>query len=84
MIIKRDIYALELPHRAVAVYMYLCDRANAEGTSFPSHKTIAKDLGLSVSTVKRALKDLEAAACTEKTARFLPKRGRSSNLYTVV
>ncbi|MDL2274310.1 helix-turn-helix domain-containing protein, partial [Oscillospiraceae bacterium OttesenSCG-928-G22] len=40
MLIKRDIYALGLPHRAVAVYMYLCDRADDAGACFPSHRTI--------------------------------------------
>ena len=28
----QTIYAAELPHRAVAVYMYLRDRSNGEGT----------------------------------------------------
>ncbi|MDL2274074.1 helix-turn-helix domain-containing protein [Oscillospiraceae bacterium OttesenSCG-928-G22] len=83
MLIKRDIYALGLPHRAVAVYMYLCDRANDVGSCFPSHRTIAGDLGLSISTVKRALCDLEQAECICKSARHLPRRGRTSNLYQV-
>ena len=83
MLIKRDIYALKLPHRAVAVYMYLCDRAGETGACFPSHSTIADDLGLSVSTVKRALHDLEQAGCITKSARTLGRGGRTSNLYTV-
>ncbi|MDL2273640.1 helix-turn-helix domain-containing protein [Oscillospiraceae bacterium OttesenSCG-928-G22] len=83
MLIKRDIYELNLPHRAVAVYMYLCDRADRDGSSFPSHKTIAADLHISVSTVKRALADLECARCVEKTPRFQQRGGRRSNLYKV-
>ena len=83
LITKREIYDHDLPSRAVAVYLYLCDRANGYGTSFPSHKTIACDLGMSVSTVKRALGDLEAAGCVVKQARWRENRGRSSNLYTV-
>ena len=65
------------------VYIYLCDRANNEGSCFPSHRKIAKDLGLSISTVKRAIKDLEQAEVIEKAARFHLKNGRRSNLYWV-
>ena len=54
------IYAdTELSSRARAVYMYLRDRADSEGKCWPGIKTIAKDLNLSRSTVKRALADLE-------------------------
>ena len=79
--IKRDIYEQNLPSRAKVVYIYLCDRASAEGTCFPSHRKIAEDLGLSVSTVKRAIKNLEQAEVIGKTARFHLKNGRRSNLY---
>lgn len=84
LLIKRNIYALGLPHRAVAVYMYLCDRADKGGESFPSHKTIAADLGLSVSTIKRALNNLVVAGCIEKKPRYRQQqRGQTSNLYRV-
>ena len=54
------IYAdTELPSRARAVYMYLRDRADSEGKCWPGLKTIASDMRLSRSTVKRALTDLE-------------------------
>ena len=81
--IKRDIYDQKLPSRAKVVYIYLCDRANNEGSCFPSHRKIAKDLGLSVSTVKRAIQDLEQAEAIEKTARVHKKNGRRSNLYQI-
>ena len=81
MKIKRGIYATTLPPRAKTVYIYLCDRADEDGVCFPGHKTIAADLGVSVSTVKRALHDLESAGCVEKTARFHARNGRRSNLY---
>lgn len=47
-----------LPPRAVSVYMYLKDRAGSAGSCWPGIKTIAKDMNLSRSTVKRALADL--------------------------
>ena len=81
--IKRDIYDQNLPSRAKVVYIYLCDRANDEGSCFPSHRKIAEDLGLSVSTVKRAIRDLQQAEAIEKAARFHLKNGRRSNLYWV-
>ena len=39
--------------------MYLRDRADSEGKCWPGIKTIASDMRLSRSTVKRALIDLE-------------------------
>ena len=62
---------------------HLCDRTEPCGSCFPSHATIAADLHVSVSTVKRALADLERAGCLEKQVRYHPKGGRTSNLYHV-
>lgn len=50
-----SIYSDNLPSRAVTVYMYLFHRANKDGQCWPSEKRIAKDLSMSLSTVKRAL-----------------------------
>ena len=61
------IYAdTELPSRAKAVYMYLRDRSDAEGKCWPGIKTIASDMKLSRSTVKRALHDLEQRGYLKK------------------
>lgn len=49
----------ELPARARLVYMYLRDRVNMNGVCWPSIRTIGRDLNLSRSTVKRALRCLE-------------------------
>ena len=54
----RNIYSSDLSHRARAVYMYLTDRADRDGKCWPAIKTIAKELNLSSSTVKRALNEL--------------------------
>lgn len=51
------IYRSDLSHRARAVYMYLKDRADSNGSCWPGINTIAVELGLSRSTVKRALAD---------------------------
>ena len=66
------IYAdTELPSRARAVYMYLRDRSDAEGKCWPGIKTIAADMKLSRSTVKRALADLERHGYLKKLPRSL-------------
>lgn len=81
---KREIYDAAIPHRAVAVYLYLCDRADKAGSCFPAVKRIASDLHLSQSTVKRAISDLEQSGYITKENRFRDNGGKSSNRYYVV
>ena len=75
MAYDKKIYEAELPHRAVAVYLYLKDRANKEGTCYPAIGTIAKELHLSVSTVKRAISDLEENGFIRKKQRWRDNGG---------
>ena len=72
-----------LPPRAVSVYMYLKDRSNSAGSCWPGIKTIARDMNLSRSTVKRALTDLEQHGYLKKASRHRPNWSSTSNLYTV-
>lgn len=53
------LYRTELPHRAVAVYIYLADRTNENNECWPAIPTIAADLKLSLSTVRRRIRDLK-------------------------
>jgi len=76
-----SLYASELPHRAVAVYMYLKDRADKDGKCYPAIGTIAGELKLSRSTVKRAITDLEESGHLRKEQRWRENGGKSSNLY---
>ena len=78
------IYAEEhLSHREKAVYIYLRDRANVSGVCWPGIKTIARDMNLSRSTVKRALADLEQHGYLAKLPRYRPNGSNTSNLYTL-
>lgn len=78
------IYAdTELPSRARAVYMYLRDRSDAEGKCWPGIKTIASDMKLSRSTVKRALADLERRGYLQRILRYRDNGSSTSNLYFV-
>ena len=77
----RAIYSSDLSHRARSVYMYLKDRADRDGKCWPAIQTIAKELGLSRSTVKRALDELCKAELLTKETRWRENGGRTSNLY---
>lgn len=79
----RNIYAADLSHRAKSVYMYLKDRADSEGRCWPAIKTIALELGLSRSTVKRALDDLVRAGLLRKDPRWRENGSYTSNLYQI-
>lgn len=72
---------MDLPHRAVSVYIYLFDRADKNGECWPAIPTIAKELKLSESTVRRASKDLKKAGLITTEQRYREKGGKSSLLY---
>lgn len=74
----------ELSSRAKTVCMYLHDRANRDGESWYAINTIASDLGLSRSTVKRALGDLVRQGRVEKKPRYRKNGGCTSNLYRLL
>ena len=69
------LYRQDLPHWAVAVYIYLADRANKDNTCWPAIPTIARDLKYSESTVRRAMKDLRKAGLLETEQRYRDKGG---------
>ena len=77
------LYRMDLSHRAVSVYIYLYDRANKNGECWPAIPTIAKELKLSQSTIRRALKDLRKAELLETEQRYRTKGGKSSLLYKI-
>lgn len=77
------VYQMELPHRAVAVYGYLMDRANKDGECWPAIPTIAEKIKLSETTIRRALKDLKKAGIIETEQRYRTKGGKSSLLYRI-
>ncbi len=83
MLNNREIYSTNLPYRAIAVYMYLRDRAGKDGSCYPAVSTIATDLKMSKSTVKRALSDLEKAQYIRHERRYRQSGGNSTNLYFV-
>ena len=77
----QKIYRSELNHRARAVYMYLKDHADREDKCWPGIRTMARELGLSRSTVKRALDDLCKAGLLTREPRWRENGSLTSNRY---
>lgn len=75
------LYRSELSHRAVAVYLYLSDRANPEGECWPAIPTIAEELKFSESTVRRALRELRKSGFVVTEQRYRANGGKSSLCY---
>lgn len=62
-------------------YIYLADRTNENGECWPAIPTIASDLKLSTSTVRRGIRDLKKAGLIETEQRYRKKGGKSSLLF---
>lgn len=75
------LYRTELPHRAVAVYIYLADRTNENNECWPAIPTIASDLKLSPSTVRRGIRDLKKTGLLETEQQYRKNGGKSSLLF---
>ena len=66
------------------VYMCLCKHADStHQTCFPSLGRIAEIVGKSISTVKRAVRELCKYGAIERNPRFRKDGGQTSNLYKV-
>ncbi len=66
------------------VYLCLCKHAdNTNQTCFPSLNRIAEIVGRSLSTIKRAIRELCKYGAIERNPRFRKDGGQTSNLYRV-
>lgn len=79
-----SVYSIELPHRAISVYMYLKERADKKNQCYPAMSTIAEDLNLARRTIQRAIADLEETGFIMTEQRYRKKGGKSSLLYTIL
>ena len=75
------LYRTELQHRVVAVYIYLADRTNENNECWPAIPTVASDLKLSPSTVRRGIRDLKKAGLLETEQQYRKNGGKSSLLF---
>lgn len=60
------------------------DKQEIDGTCYPAIGTIARDLSLSASTVKRAVGDLEKNGFIRKKQRWRDNGGKSSLLFEII
>ena len=79
----KKLYQSELPTRAIAVYLYLRGRANKEGVCWPAISTIARELKMSQSTIRRALRDLVREGFLVIEGRQRENGTDSSNRYVL-
>ncbi|MDR0818021.1 MAG: helix-turn-helix domain-containing protein [Oscillospiraceae bacterium] len=70
------IFDADVSGYARLVYAYLCKCADHSGKSFPSHKKIGSAAGIGVTTVKKALSELENAGLIAVRGQARPNRGR--------
>ena len=81
---RQKAYQSTLTSRALQVLLYLIDRADKAQTCFPAVPTIGQELHISISTVKRAMKELISSGYVSRESRFREKNGgQTSNLYTL-
>lgn len=76
------IYNDDVSLKAQCIYRYLRDRQGKNGGCYPSHKKIAHDNKCSVSTVKRAITELERKGYIRKVNRRRSNGSKTSNVYT--
>ena len=77
----KRIYQSDLPSRAIAVHLYLRGRANREGVCWPAIPTMARELKMSESTIRRALRDLVRKGFLVIEERKRESGADSSNQY---
>ena len=70
-----------LTQKAKTIYLYLRQRSGRNGKAWPGVKTIAGDLGLSESTVRRGIRELQEKKLITVCAAFRENGGRTSNRY---
>jgi len=79
---SKAIFEMEtLSEHDIIVYLYLCRCIEEPGQGFPSRSAIARACKISVRTVDRALKNLEAAKLVKKTVIQKPGGGFETNWY---
>lgn len=76
-----SIFSSGLKMSVISVYLYLERRADKEGKCLPSIRTMARELNVSESTIRRSLRDLEKNGYIRKEQRFRENKGNTSNMY---
>ena len=78
-------YGSDIGVYGIAVYSALCMHARLKTQScYPSHKTIAAEIGAGISKVKQTLKHLAELRLIHIAADFRENKGQTSNVYTIL
>ena len=76
-------WSAELPMTQKFVLVALADMADERGSCYPGQERLAQMTGTSVTTVRRAVKELEALGAITRQARGVPGGGRTSDRYVL-
>ena len=75
----------DLTSGAVRVYAALSDMAGRDRPAWPSHRTLAGKCNMSISSVRRHIRELVDVGAIRVTERYKPdSEGQTSNLYEVM
>lgn len=80
---RKIVYDQTISGHAKLVYMCLGARINADYRAWPSHALMAKEAGLGVTSVKKALAELKALGLVDWSKRIMPDGSQTSNIYVV-
>lgn len=77
-------YLNSKPAEMRSIFFYLCERANDEGLSWPSRRSMSKESGCGLASVDKYLKQLEDECFILKKTRSDDEGKQTSNLYQII
>lgn len=80
---RKIVYDQTISGHAKLVYMCLGARINSDFRAWPSHALMAKEAGIGVTSVKKALTELKELGLVDWSRRALPDGSQTSNIYVV-
>ena len=80
---RKLVYDQSVSGHAKLVYMCLGARINSTSKAWPSHALIAREAGIGVTSVKKALAELRDLGLVSWSRRTLPDGSQTSNIYEV-
>jgi len=83
-ILPNDLFKQSISAYAKVLYAMLKRLSNKEGHCYPSRNKITKECGFSITTYKKAIKELTDNNLIQKQERFRQCGGQSTNLYILI
>ena len=79
-----ELYKIVVSSKGKLVYFYLEDRKDADNVAWPALNTMARELSMSRSSVRRAIQELEKIGLVRKEAHYRLNGSATSNRYHVI